>query len=58
MKKSDQNFAKTNLSGSDFLIHEVKKAFTKVIILWHFELKRYIQIKKNTLDFMIGKILS
>ncbi len=59
------NFAKTNSSGTEFFIFKTKKAFiylrktfTKTLIHWHFDQKRHIYIKTNTLGYSIGGILS
>ncbi len=61
--KSD--FTKTNFFGIDFLTPEAKKAFiyqqkafTKALILRHFDPKCYIQIETDTLGYAIDGILS
>ncbi len=69
LKKSDlvkaQNFAKANFSGTDFLTFKAKKAFlhlqkafTKILILRHFDPKCYIQIETDVLGYIIGGVLS
>ena len=37
---------------------QLKKAFTKALILQHFDLKCHIRIETNTSGYVIGKILS
>lgn len=37
---------------------QLKKAFTKAPILYHFDFKCHIQIKTNPLNYAINKILS
>ena len=66
-KKSDlpkANFAKINFE-IDFLISEAKKifiylqkAFTKALILRHFDSKCYISINANALGYVIDRILN
>ncbi len=66
-KKSDlpkANFAKVN-SGIDFLTSEAKKAFihlqkafTKALILKHFDPECHIQIETDALGYAIGGIFS
>lgn len=58
------NFAKANYSGIDFLISKTKKvfaylqkAFIEVLIIYHFELKRHIQIKTMAFGFDIDGVL-
>ncbi len=60
-----QNFAKTNSSGTDFLILTAKetfidlqKTFTKALILRHFNPKCHIWIEINTSEYAIGGVLS
>lgn len=59
------DFTKTDSFGTDFLILGAKKtfihlykAFTKVSIFYHFDLKYYIYIKTDILEYIIGEILS
>ena len=35
----------------------LRKAFIKVLIIWHFDLKNHIEIKTNILNYAIDKIL-
>lgn len=64
-KKLDLNFAKTSFFRTDFFILKTKnifihlqKAFIKILILYYFQLKYYIQIKINTLSYAINTIFS
>ncbi len=60
-----QNFAKANSFEIDFLtpgakeafIH-LRKAFTKALILRHFDPEYYIRIETNVLGYAIGRVLS
>ena len=59
------NLIKFNSFRTNFLILEAKetfinpqKAFTKAPILRHFDLKYYIHIETNTLEYAIGRVLS
>ncbi len=63
-KSKKPNFTKANF-GTDFLIPRAKKAFIylrktciKAAILRHFDLECYIRIKRDTLGYAIGGILS
>ena len=56
-------FAKVNSSKTNFLTTGAKKAFiylrkafTKASILWHFDLKRYIRIETDGLEYTIGGV--
>ncbi len=63
-KSKKPNFTKAN-SGTDFLtpgakeafIH-LQKAFTKALILRHFDPERHIRIETDTSGYAIGRILS
>ncbi len=62
--KSKANFAKAN-SGTDFLIPGAKeafihlqKAFTKALILRHFDPECHIRIETDALGYAIGGVLS
>ncbi len=64
-KSKNLDFANAKSSEADFLTSEVKKAFiylrkafTKALILYYFDIKRYIHIKTNVLGYTIGRILS
>ena len=37
---------------------QFRKVFTKALILYHFDLKRYIRIKIDALGYAIGEVLS
>ena len=38
--------------------NQLKQAFTKALILWHFDLESYIRIVINILSYAIGGVLS
>lgn len=42
----------------DFFTLKAKKAFTKALILYHFEPKRYIQIEIDSSHFAISQVPS
>ena len=37
---------------------QLRQAFTKVLILWHFDPECYIQIETNTSSYAMGGVLS
>lgn len=41
-----------------FIFIQYKKTFIKVLILYYFDLKHHIQIKIDTLDSTINRVLS
>ena len=68
-KKSSKNRNSPNFSATEpepsFLTPEARwafnclqLAFTKAPIIWHFDLKCYIQIKTDALGYAIGDVLS
>ena len=64
-KSKKPNFVKASFAKMEFLIFEAKKAFiylrkvfTKALILEYFDLKYYIYIKINILEYTINKFLN
>lgn len=43
---------------AELVFIQLKKAFTKALILYYFNLEHHIQIEINILDYAIGKIQS
>lgn len=63
VEKLGENLSKVNLPGLLFFISKAgialirfRKAFTKVLILYHFNLKYYIQIETDTSGFVMSGI--
>lgn len=52
------NLTKANVSGTDFLIPEAKRAFAEASILQHFESERFIWIEKIVSGLTIGGVIS
>ena len=45
-------------SNAKIAFTQLENAFTKVLILYHFDLESYIQINTDASDYITGKVLS
>ena len=64
-KSKNLSKSKKTVGSSDFFTPKAKLAFTKLkqaffkaLILYHFDLKRYIWIRMDVLGYVIGGVLS